>query len=205
MALYRRLYQPSERHPQPQATLCIWALAADTDEEAAHLALSRDRWRIDRGRGVLGPLQSPDDDRRTRLRCGRERRASRGMRARAFVGSRRHGRRADPRASPTTFQLDEVVINTWAHDPAVRRRSYALIAARVRPHSARAAVGEAGATGTRPDRSGSGRSQAALSGSCTAKNRSDREQRLEGRADTAPEPRAPSRRRRRWPARVCSR
>ncbi|MDQ6638453.1 MAG: LLM class flavin-dependent oxidoreductase, partial [Pseudomonadota bacterium] len=56
IALYRRLYQPSERHPEPKATLCIWALAAATDDEAKHHALSRDRWRIDRGRGVLGPL-----------------------------------------------------------------------------------------------------------------------------------------------------
>ena len=26
------------------------------------------------------------------------------------------------------LELDELVINTWAHDPAVRRRSYALLA-----------------------------------------------------------------------------
>ena len=43
ISLYRRLYQPSERHPEPQATLCIWALVAASDEEARHLSLSRDR------------------------------------------------------------------------------------------------------------------------------------------------------------------
>src|SRR5205085_4481846 len=59
--LYRRLYRPSERHPEPQATLCIWALVAASDEEAAYHALSRDRWRIDRARGALGPLHSPAD------------------------------------------------------------------------------------------------------------------------------------------------
>jgi hypothetical protein len=26
------------------------------------------------------------------------------------------------------LHLDELVVNTWAHDPAVRRRSYALLA-----------------------------------------------------------------------------
>jgi hypothetical protein len=26
------------------------------------------------------------------------------------------------------FELDEIVINTWSHDPAVRRTSYALLA-----------------------------------------------------------------------------
>src|SRR5262245_23733688 len=32
--LYHRLYQPSERHPKPHATVCVWALAADTEEAA---------------------------------------------------------------------------------------------------------------------------------------------------------------------------
>ena len=28
--LYRQLYRPSERHPRPQPTVCVWARAADT-------------------------------------------------------------------------------------------------------------------------------------------------------------------------------
>jgi luciferase family oxidoreductase group 1 len=125
--LYRRLYQPSERHPKPEPTLCIWALAADSDEEAAHLALSRDRWRIDRGRGVLGPLQSPDEI-AARGFSASEEEGLRSMRAKAFVGSSTTvaGR---IRKLVDEFALDEVVINTWAHDPAVRRTSYASIAA----------------------------------------------------------------------------
>jgi luciferase family oxidoreductase group 1 len=125
--LYRRLYQPSERHPKPEPTLCIWALAADSDEQAAHLALSRDRWRIDRGRGVLGPLQSPDEI-AARGFSASEEEGLRSMRAKAFVGSSTTvaGR---IRKLVDEFALDEVVINTWAHDPAVRRTSYASIAA----------------------------------------------------------------------------
>ena len=50
-----------------------------------------------------------------------------GMRQRAFVG-----RAADVaeriRGLATELQLDEIVVNTWAHDPEVRRRSYALLA-----------------------------------------------------------------------------
>ena len=84
--LYRTLYQPSERHPTPQATICVWALAAHSEAEALHHALSRERWRIDRMRGALGALAN-------------------------------------------SLGLDELVINTWAHEPAVRRRSYALLAA----------------------------------------------------------------------------
>ena len=126
LALYRRLYQPSERHPEPQATLCIWALVAASDDEARHLSLSRDRWRIDRGRGVLGPLQSPDEIARRGFDAAEEQGLA-SMRARAFVGSPQTVRDKIVRLAET-FALDEVVINTWAHDPAVRRTSYALLA-----------------------------------------------------------------------------
>ncbi len=128
LELYRRLYQPSERHPEPQATLCIWALAAASDEEAQHHALSRDRWRIDRGRGVLGPLQSPAVIAARGFDAG-EVQGLATMRARSFVGSAQTVAERIERLVEE-FALDEVVINTWAHDPAVRRTSYALIAER---------------------------------------------------------------------------
>ena len=127
ISLYRRLYQPSERHPEPQATLCIWALVAASDEEARHLSLSRDRWRIDRGRGVLGPLQSPDEIARRGFDAAEEQGLA-SMRARAFVGSAKTVSEKIVRLAEA-FELDEVVVNTWAHDPAVRRRSYAALAA----------------------------------------------------------------------------
>jgi luciferase family oxidoreductase group 1 len=124
--LYRRLYQPSERHPKAEATVCVWALAADTDAEALHHALSRERWRVDRQRGRLGPLQAP------------ELIAARGftpedmptidaMRAKAFVGSAATVG-AKLRRLADELQLDHLVVNTWAHDPQVRRHSYALLA-----------------------------------------------------------------------------
>jgi luciferase family oxidoreductase group 1 len=126
LALYRERYQPSERHPEPQATLCIWALVAASDDEARHHALSRDRWRIDRARGVLGPLQSPADI-AARGFSDAEEQSLAPMRARAFVGSVATVRERIDRLV-AQFSLDEVVVNTWAHDPAVRRTSYALLA-----------------------------------------------------------------------------
>jgi luciferase family oxidoreductase group 1 len=124
--LYRRLYQPSERHPEPQATVCIWALAADGEGRAEHLALSRERWRVDRQRGRLGPLQSPDDI-AARGFAAEDQATVDAMRAKAFVGS--PARVADRvRRLGATLALDHLVINTWAHDPAVRRGSYALLA-----------------------------------------------------------------------------
>ncbi|MEO6032539.1 MAG: MsnO8 family LLM class oxidoreductase, partial [Burkholderiaceae bacterium] len=126
IALYRRLYRPSERHPQPQATVCVWALAADSPEEALHHALGRERWRVDRARGVLGPLQ-PSDAIAARGFTEAEWPTVAAMRAKAFVGT---GTQVAEqfRALAQALQLDEIVINTWAHEPAVRRRSYALLA-----------------------------------------------------------------------------
>ena len=126
VSLYRRLYQPSERHPEPQATLCIWALVAESDDEARHHALSRDRWRIDRARGVLGPLQPPADIAARGFSAAEEQSLA-AMRARSFVGSVATVRERIDRLV-AQFALDEVVVNTWAHDPAVRRTSYALLA-----------------------------------------------------------------------------
>ena len=126
LALYRRLYRPSERHPEPQATVCVWALVADTAEEATHHALVRERWRLDRERGILGPLQAPDAI-AARGFTSAEWPTVETMRRKAFVGSAAQVG-AKLRALASELQLDEIVVNTWAHEPAVRRVSYALLA-----------------------------------------------------------------------------
>ena len=126
LAIYRRLYQPSKRHPTPQPTVCVWALVADTFEEACHHALGRERWRVDRARGVLGPLQSPDVI-AARGFTADEWPTVDAMRGKAFVGTAAQVG-AQLRALASELQLDELVVNTWAHDPAARRTSYALLA-----------------------------------------------------------------------------
>jgi luciferase family oxidoreductase group 1 len=131
IALYRGLYRPSERHPLPQATLCVWALAADTADEAQHHALPRERWRVDRQRGVFGPLQSPDDVAAQGFTAA-EMPIVESARGKAFVGDADRVA-AQLRALASRFELDELVVNTWAHEPAVRRRSYALLAERFAP------------------------------------------------------------------------
>jgi luciferase family oxidoreductase group 1 len=126
LALYRRLYRPSERHPEPQATVCVWALVAETHEEATHHALGRERWRVDRARGALGPLQAPDVI-AARGFTAEEWPTVEDMRRKAFVGTAAQVG-AQLRALGEELQLDEIVINTWAHDPDLRRKSYALLA-----------------------------------------------------------------------------
>ena len=126
LGLYRDLYRPSDRHAAPQATICVWALAADTADEARHQALSRERWRLDRQRGVLGPLRHPDDVAAQGFDAAESAQLA-PMRRAALVGSAADV--ADRlRTLARTLALDEIVVNTWAHEPAVRRRSYALLA-----------------------------------------------------------------------------
>jgi luciferase family oxidoreductase group 1 len=126
LALYRRNYRASERHPQPQATICVWALAADSEAEARHLLKTREFWRAGFEQGVRKPLVTPEfADAYPYTES--ERATIEALRRKAIVGTgeavAEHladlGRR---------FDLDEIVVVTWTHDPAARRRSYELIA-----------------------------------------------------------------------------
>lgn len=126
LEIYRSTYRPSERHPKPQATICIWALAADSTREAEYHALSRERWRLDRQRNVLGPLQSPELLAKHTY-ADSEWPTIEAMRAKAFVGTAAEVG-AKMRSVASALGLDELVVNTWAFDPAVRRKSYALLA-----------------------------------------------------------------------------
>ena len=126
LALYRRLYRPSPAHPQPQAVVCVWALAADTEEEAwAHFS-GRERWKIDRSRGALGPLPSPAEV-AARPYTPAEQLEADKLRRMALVGSGPQVA-ARLRALADSLQVEELVVITWAHEAAAQRRSYELLA-----------------------------------------------------------------------------
>ena len=101
-------------------------MAADDEATARHHALSRDRWRVDRLRGTLGPLQSPDEI-AARGFTDEEMLVVETTQRKAFVGNPDQVR-AKLQSLADAFKLDELVINTWTHDPTVRRKSYALLA-----------------------------------------------------------------------------
>ena len=126
LAIYRELYRPSRQHPEPQPALCVWALAADTEAEAWQLFTSRERWKIDRNQGALGPLQSPAEVAQRPYSAAEQAEADR-LRRTALVGSA--GQVAGKlRALSDTLQVEELVVITWTHDPVARRRSYNLLA-----------------------------------------------------------------------------
>jgi luciferase family oxidoreductase group 1 len=126
LALYRRNYRPSARHPVPQATICVWALAADTDDEARRLLKTREFWRVGFERGVRNALVEPEEAVAYPY-SDAERSIIDALRRRALVGT------ANEVAARLTelaqhFDLDELVIVTWTFDPAARHRSYELLA-----------------------------------------------------------------------------
>lgn len=126
LELYRRNYRPSERHPEPQATICVWALAADTEEEARHLATTREHSRILRDIGIREALVPPDEAAAypyTEAQRGK----IESMRSRAFVGTAQQVKVQLTRLAES-LGLDELVVVTWTHEPAPRHRSYELLA-----------------------------------------------------------------------------
>ncbi|MGH8832959.1 MAG: LLM class flavin-dependent oxidoreductase [Polaromonas sp.] len=126
LELYRRLYRPSPRHPKPQAVLCVWALAADTEAEAWHRFSGRERWKIDRNTGALGPLLSPAEVVQRPYSAAEQAEVEK-LRSTALVGS--GPQVADKlRVLADTLEVDELAVITWTHDPAARRRSYELLA-----------------------------------------------------------------------------
>jgi luciferase family oxidoreductase group 1 len=123
--IYRRTYRPSPRFPEPVATICVWALAADTEEEAQHHFTSRAKWRILRDRGIWEALESPEAAACHPFDAADQARIA-ALRRTSLVGT---GTRvaAGIRTLAADLALDEMVIVTWAYEPEVRRRSYAAI------------------------------------------------------------------------------
>ena len=123
---YRKLYKPSRRHPEPHTALCVWALAAETEEEARFQFSSRARVRLLRDLGVFVPLDPPavaaghpyTDAERARMDQ---------MFRDSFVGT---GTQVAERIAELAKRLDvqEVAVVTWTYDEAVRHESYRLLA-----------------------------------------------------------------------------
>jgi len=126
LRLYREHYRPSARHPHPEATVCIWALAADTEVEARRLLTTREYWRVGFEKGIRAPLVSPEEAAAYPYTPADLVRVE-ALRKKAFVGTGIQVA-AQLRAEAQRLALDELVIVTWAFDPAVRRRSYTLLA-----------------------------------------------------------------------------
>jgi luciferase family oxidoreductase group 1 len=125
--LFRQGYRPSEAHPTPHGALCVWAVAAETEAEAARLFSSREISRLNRDKGIYAALPSPEEAAAYVLSDADKARVDR-TRARAICGTP-DVVGAKLRALADTYQVAEIAILSTVHDPEARRRSYALLAA----------------------------------------------------------------------------
>jgi len=124
--LYKRTYRPSARHPKPHSALCVWALAAPSMEEAQYHFTSRALSRINRDKGVLGPLVPPDEAATAPLAPHEQARMEQ-FRKDSFVGT---GSEVMARIVELKDHVgvDEMAVVTWTYDEEVRRQSYAELA-----------------------------------------------------------------------------
>jgi luciferase family oxidoreductase group 1 len=124
LELYRQMFKPG-LIDQPQANICVWALAADTEEEAWRLFASRERARVDRRIGRFQPLLPPEDALREYTPA--EEAYRQALRRKAMVGTGAQVA-ARLRALAQELEIDEIVVITWTWDPLAQRRSYELLA-----------------------------------------------------------------------------
>mgnify|MGYP006270884747 FL=1 len=126
LEIYRRYYQPSERHPTPQASVCVFALAASSEAQARHIFATRALSRINRDRGVRKPLL-PAHEALEELRSRGDEARAEQLADEAMIGD---GAQVAQKLRDYAAKLsvEDIAILTQAHDMADRKASYAFIA-----------------------------------------------------------------------------
>ena len=125
-AEYKARFKPSALCPAPQISLGVAALAAESEEQAARLALSRNLWVVRLLTGQPIPFPSPEEAMAHPL-SEQEKRLLTGIEKRAIVGTAAHVRDRLAQLADT-HGAEELVIVTITYDFESRLRSYELLA-----------------------------------------------------------------------------
>lgn len=126
LQIYRENYQPSTAFPKPLASICVWALTADTEEQAKYLYASRAHNKVLRDYGKLSSLISPDEALAYAYTSEQKARFDQ-LTADAVIGD--VSQVSDQLKSlAKNYQIDEIVVLSWTHDQSARKRSYELLA-----------------------------------------------------------------------------
>jgi luciferase family oxidoreductase group 1 len=126
MAAYKAQFRPSATLSQPQASIGVFVICAESEERAQYLAASHDLSRLRQRTGILAPFPPPEEALAYPY-TEAERRLVDHHRRRQIVGT---PDMVKPRleALAASHGVDEVVVLTITHDYAARKRSYALLA-----------------------------------------------------------------------------
>jgi luciferase family oxidoreductase group 1 len=126
MEMYRREFRPSRHLAAALGSIGVFAICAETQEEAEQLAQSRDLWRLRLDQGHLGPVPSIEEaaaypySREERLRIDFNRQ-------RMVIGTPLQAKERLTELA-ASFGVDEVVVVTICYDFKARLRSYELLA-----------------------------------------------------------------------------
>ena len=126
LELYRDNYNASERHPEPIAAVCVWALAADTAEDAERLFSSRMHWKFMREKGKLRAIDDPNEIAKISYSAEDMARLSQYRQSAIFGTSDNVAAQLFDLAS--AYNIEEIVILTWTYDQSERLHSYELLA-----------------------------------------------------------------------------
>lgn len=130
MEVYRQGFRPHPDTPgrlaAPHGALGVFALTADTEEEAWRLYQSRALFRLRRDRGIFAPLPSVEEA-EAHPWTEAERAHVESQRGSLLVGAPEQVK-AKLEAMAEAHGASEFAILSPCHDPAARRRSYQLLA-----------------------------------------------------------------------------
>lgn len=124
--LYRQRFEPGPNLDAPHTTLTLFAIVAETEEQALELSRSRDLWHIRLLRGSLGPFPSVKEATEFPYSPG-ELQAIEENRSKRAVGTAQQVKEKLLQLAEQ-FQVDEIMLVTITHDLEARRRSYELLA-----------------------------------------------------------------------------
>jgi luciferase family oxidoreductase group 1 len=126
MRAYREGFRPSPRLASPQANVAVFALCADTDEEAERLARCRDLFIVRLYTGRFGPFPSVEEAEAYPYSAP-ELAIVAEARRRTVAGTPDRVK-ARLEALAEEYGVDELIIVTITHDFKARLRSYELLA-----------------------------------------------------------------------------
>jgi luciferase family oxidoreductase group 1 len=124
--LYRARFTPSDKVSEPRVAIAVWALCADTDEEAEALATCSRMAMILQHEGRIIPVPSVETARRfLAARDGDSEAAA--YRRRSVIGAPETVR-SGIESVADLYGAEEVIVVTVTHDHRARVRSYEMIA-----------------------------------------------------------------------------
>jgi len=125
-AVYRNSFKPRQPGEEPRVALAVFALAAETEEEAERLCATRNLWVMQLLRNQAGPFPSPEEA-LTYPYTPQDRVMLRTIAARGVTGTPDRVK-AGLEKMAAAYGAEEVVVLTITHSFEARQRSYELLA-----------------------------------------------------------------------------